>query len=435
MKILKRRSFIGHVFSLAAVFALLAVSTQAWAQNRTRVAGGFFHTLYLDVENNVVAMGRSLFGQTGPYAPPESETYSGMAPVHVGIKARVIAAAGFRSAAIRPDGSGVWWGMGTYGQAQPQAQPVPVLGTLIDIAMTTTDLYLLSERGEVYSWDFNPGSPPELVAGLSQITELDAGYGHVVALARDGGVWTLGHNNYGQLGNGTTTGSRAPVMVSGLQRVSSVAAGEYTSYAVMQDGTVRSWGRNRYGMLGNGDSIDSSVPVTVANLYNVHQIAAGGMQTLAVMLDGTVYAWGWHNYIGNGGYNFDALPRMIIELSQVHSVAAGGDHTLAIDTYGQIWGWGGNLYGKLGDGTNTERHQPVAALAATRLHVIEVLPEEPKDGADEVSGVGTPVDTPAYDRPGYGYGDRKHRHCGPRGRLKYEMEEICLGKWPIRFAN
>jgi hypothetical protein len=65
------------------------------------------------------------------------------------------------------------------------------------------------------------------------------------------GLYGFGSNYYGELGDGTTTGSLSPVLVTGLPgTVKQVAAGFQMSGAVMPDGTVWTWGDDAYGQLG-----------------------------------------------------------------------------------------------------------------------------------------------------------------------------------------
>ena len=65
-----------------------------------------------------------------------------------------------------------------------------------------------------------PGFRPEPapVANLSGVIAIafGSGLGHGLALRNDGSVWAWGHNNAGQLGNGTNTFRLAPVPAVGL---------------------------------------------------------------------------------------------------------------------------------------------------------------------------------------------------------------------------
>ena len=79
-----------------------------------------------------------------------------------------------------------------------------------------------------------------------------AGYGHTVALQSDGTVWDWGLNDYGQLGDTTTTTQYVPEQVSGLGSVTAVAAGYSHTVALKSDGTVWDWGDNQYGQLPRG---------------------------------------------------------------------------------------------------------------------------------------------------------------------------------------
>ncbi len=82
---------------------------------------------------------------------------------------------------------------------------------------------------------------------------LAGGQSHSLAVKVDGSVWAWGKNDYGQLGDGTTTNRSAPVAVSGLTSgVAQVAAGDSHSVALKSDGTVWAWGWDYNGQLGDG---------------------------------------------------------------------------------------------------------------------------------------------------------------------------------------
>lgn len=77
-----------------------------------------------------------------------------------------------------------------------------------------------------------------------------AGDNHYLVLMADGTLWSLGKNQYGQLGDGTTTDRQQPVKI--LSNVKSIACGSNHSLAVLNDGTLWAFGQNQNGQLGDG---------------------------------------------------------------------------------------------------------------------------------------------------------------------------------------
>ncbi len=125
-------------------------------------------------------------------------------------------------------------------------------------------------------------------------------------------IVSWGYNNYGQLGNGTTTNSSTAVAVDHERRargktVIRTATGTSHSLALCADGTLAAWGYNLYLQLGNGATSESSVPVLVDRTdvlagKTVVAIAAGGKHNLALCDDGSLVAWGNNNdgQLGSG---------------------------------------------------------------------------------------------------------------------------------------
>ncbi len=224
---------------------------------------------------------------------------------------------------------------------------------------------------------------------VPKVIAVAAGGTHTIELKSDGTVWAWGWNNFGQLGDGTTTDSLAPIQVSGLTDVTAIAAGDVHSIALKNDGTIWAWGFNRAGQLGDGTTIYSSTPVQVSGLTDVTAIAAGSYHSIAIKTDGTVWAWGWNRGGQLGVETTETCVFPLMEwscsttpvqsnITDVTAIAAGSYHSIAIKTDGTVWTWGNNYYGQLGDGTTTNSITPVqvsgltdvTAIAAGNVHSV-----------------------------------------------------------------
>jgi hypothetical protein len=163
-------------------------------------------------------------------------------------------------------------------------------------------------------------------------------------------------------GTPTTPASRNPnpVRVASLDNVNAVAAGMRFSLALRNDGTVRAWGENEWGQLGDGTTSNRDVPARVPGLNDVIAIAAGHYHSLALKSDGTVWAWGDNKSgeLGDGTTTHSSTPVRVKGLSGILAIAAGEAHSLALKSDGTVWAWGNNESGQAGDGTQNSPDSP-----------------------------------------------------------------------------
>ena len=125
-------------------------------------------------------------------------------------------------------------------------------------------------------------SKTALMPNGERAVAIAAGGGHTCALTTGGGATCWGNNFFGQLGAGMTTieppyGRLTPVAVIGLGSgvIANAGRGEHTC-AVTGGGEVKCWGRNDFGQLGDGTTTHRSSPVAVSGLSEgVSTIAAG----------------------------------------------------------------------------------------------------------------------------------------------------------------
>ena len=205
---------------------------------------------------------------------------------------------------------------------------------------------------------------------------------HSLFITQTQTVKTVGGNDRGQLGNGTTNDSLEFVDVLGkdgvglLNDVIAVSAGSYHSLALKSDGTVWAWGCNYYeGRLGDGTAVDKTTPVQVRGgesgeefLTDIVAISTGYNHSLALKSDGTVWSWGDNEYgkLGDGTAVDKTTPVQVKGgesgeefLTNIVAISAGDDHSLALKVDGTVWAWGNDGNGQLGDGTTVDKTTPV----------------------------------------------------------------------------
>jgi alpha-tubulin suppressor-like RCC1 family protein len=217
-------------------------------------------------------------------------------------------------------------------------------------------------------------------------TSITASTQHTCAITATARVMCWGRNNYGQLGDGSTSTRLYPVAVQSLATgVTAVATGEYHSCAVTATGTVKCWGNNENGQLGNGTTTSSTTPVDVSDLSGVVALTIGTDHACAVTSAGAVKCWGSNDSgkLGNGDKGDTYLtPIDVVGLSSgVQRVTAGMSHTCALMNNKSVKCWGANYDGQLGDGTTTSRLVPtdvpvlgttVVSLSTRHLHTCAV---------------------------------------------------------------
>ncbi len=87
-------------------------------------------------------------------------------------------------------------------------------------------------------------------------------------ISTDGNVWAWGDNTYGKLGTGgplqicNPTPARVQ-LPSGVKAITLSGSDEYTMYILGDNGKVYAMGRNHNGQLGDGTTTNRSVPVEV----------------------------------------------------------------------------------------------------------------------------------------------------------------------------
>ena len=360
----------------------------------TQVSSGFFSSCAVLEDSTVVCWGLGTNGQLG-----NGKTARSLVPVKVvgtsgtGVLSGVtqVSVGHFSACAVLRTGGVDCWGLNDAGQLgngseKDSSIPVPVSD------LTGTEL-------------------------LTNATQVSAGFSTTCALLDSGKVNCWGLNNDGQLGALGYSSSALPVEVRGeggvgvLENVASISVGFFTTCALFTSGTMDCWGLNDFGQLGNGTTTNADFPTPVlgvsglGQLTSIVSISTNGHETCAARKSG--WAWctglGTSGQLGNNTTISTTTPVQVLDLlgrgnlGGVQQISVSfGNSVCAVVANSRVRCWGANNVGQIGVRGPSQTEVPVAVRGpqGVGLYSLATVPSAPlsatavaRSGAAEISFV------------------------------------------------
>jgi alpha-tubulin suppressor-like RCC1 family protein len=134
------------------------------------------------------------------------------------------------------------------------------------------------------------------VGGGLSFRQVGVGYSYMCGLTTDYRAYCWGANYIDELGDGTSGNSDlrlTPVPVSGGHQFRQIDAGaDHTCGTDYLSKRAYCWGWNDYGQVGDGTTTTRLVPVPMAGSRSFRQVSTGLTHTCGVTTSNVAFCWG-----------------------------------------------------------------------------------------------------------------------------------------------
>ena len=271
-----------------------------------QISCGAFFTICLDYEGSLYSFGQNNHGQAGMgtigfhyHFPQKIQNIPPVKTVSCGVYHTLVITEDDNLWSFGANENGQLCHGNTFNQSTPQQTP---FSNIVRISAGYHSLFQ-NDKDEIYElgiWSIVPqieaikleNNPPNIIQFCS-------GYHHSLFLNSEGNVFSIGFNNYGNLGEKQKNLNEI-LNIPPIQTISCVG---HSSYMIDLDGNLWCFGNNSHYQLGLGDSSNKIEP-TKSEKEGISQIASGccGNHFFVKNYDNQIFGVGYNDVgqLGNG---------------------------------------------------------------------------------------------------------------------------------------
>ena len=215
-----------------------------------------------------------------------------------------------------------------------------------------------NDDGQLCHGDIEDRSNPQQTS-FSNISKISAGFYHSLFQNNKGEIFACGNNNSGQCGLGHFNNPQiTPSLIPNLpSNIAQFVCGSYHNFFLDSEGNVFSVGNNEYGQLGLGHYTKQNELNKIPNIPPIKIISCVRSSCYLIDFEGNLWSFGINNegQLGHGDKTEKNVPKIINTLKDIQQISYGssGAHFFAKNSQKQIFAAGFNNFGQLGTGEDT----------------------------------------------------------------------------------
>ena len=146
----------------------------------------------------------------------------------------------------------------------------------------------------------------------------------------------------------------------------------YTTCGWTAGGVARCWGHNDAGEVGDGTRTDKNSPAQVSGSVSFAQVSAGEPRSCGRTIGGDVYCWGNLDFVGGNSPDYHSTPTLVAGGLGFADLSVSTSNVCGLNGSGKAYCWGMNANGAIGDGTLNPAPTPIAVSGGITFAQITV---------------------------------------------------------------